>query len=795
MTTNIMNETKRNSLLVLRTNTAAMAMILTQLSLLLFMQFKIIESVKNTIALPGCLEHCGQIPIPFPFGIGTNCSLSEEFNINCNELYIDGTPSPYFLSGISNYASNDHSWVPYEILNISLSLGQARVSNRIFYQCYNSKTKTMDYPAGYQFSVPDYGRLNHSDLYFQFPDLSFGERPFWLNTEKNIFTVIGCNTLGYLFLDATTNYSVGCLSSCDSLQTVMKYGSCSGIGCCQTAISRETNWFNFQFDERYNNLEVYNFSRCSYAMVVEEAEFNFNTTYITTDVLRYSNATLPMVIDWAIGNMTCDIAQTNKLSYACRSDHSVCLNSSSGHGGYLCNCSHGYQGNPYLEGGCQDIDECADLETCSKSGKCHNFQGGYRCSCSFGWRTNHNNPEQCDLNMALVIGTAIGVVALSFVAVGIYVVLQRRNLSKVKEKYFQQHGGWILLEKIKSNQGFGFTIFTKQQVEQATNNFGSANILGRGGQGTVYRGTLKDQTVAIKKCKFVDENKKKEFGKEMLILSQINHRNIVKILGCCLEVEVPMLVYEFIPNGTLYHYIHFKKQGSPISLATRLRIARESAEALAYLHTSASPPIFHGDVKSANILLDKNYTAKVSDFGASILVPTDEAQFVTLVQGTCGYLDPEYMQSSQLTDKSDVYSFGVVLLELLTSKPVIDFDAPENERNLSSRFLSAMEENKMKELVDDEIKHEEDMGLIWAVAELAKECLCMKREERPMMKNIAEELHRISKLKHHPWEQEYNTEETETMLSEQTRHDNDIELTGNYINIDQEAEESIAIDR
>ncbi|XP_078149929.1 wall-associated receptor kinase 3-like [Carex rostrata] len=337
--------------------------------------------------------------------------------------------------------------------------------------------------------------------------------------------------------------------------------------------------------------------------------------------------------------------------------------------------------------------------------------------------------RECHLNGALLIGTGASIVALLFIGFGIYVVLERRNLSKLKQKYFQQHGGWILLEKIKSNQGFGFTIFTKQQVEQGTSNFDSANILGHGGHGTVYRGTLRDQTVAIKKCKIVDESRKKEFGKEMLILSQINHKNIVKILGCCLEVEVPMLVYEFIPNGTLYDTIHYKMQGSRISLATRLRIAHKSAEALAYLHTSASPPIFHGDVKSANILLDQNYMAKVSDFGASILAPTDEVQFVTIVQGTCGYLDPEYMQSCQLTDKSDVYSFGVVLLELLTSKPVIDFDAPKEERSLSSRFLSVMEENKMLELVDDEIKHEDDMELIRAVAELAKECLRMTYDE------------------------------------------------------------------
>ena len=164
----------------------------------------------------------------------------------------------------------------------------------------------------------------------------------------------------------------------------------------------------------------------------------------------------------------------------------------------------------------------------------------------------------------------------------------------------------------------------------------------------------------------IDEQHKKEFGKEMLILAQVNHRNVVKLLGCCLEVEVPMLVYEFVPNGTLFDLIHNNNHGWRISLATRLGIAHESADAIAYLHSSASTPILHGDIKSPNILLDMDHQAKVSDFGASILAPTDKSQFITLVHGTCGYLDPEYMQTNLLTDKSDVYSFGVLLFEIVS---------------------------------------------------------------------------------------------------------------------------------
>ena len=302
--------------------------------------------------------------------------------------------------------------------------------------------------------------------------------------------------------------------------------------------------------------------------------------------------------------------------------------------------------------------------------------------------------------------------------------------------------------KSRQGQGHSFTLFTKEELEDATSKFDERFVLGKGGNGTVYRGSLRDgRVVAIKRCRVVadDERQRREFGKEMFILSQVNHRKIVKLYGCCLEVEVPMLVYQFIPNGNLYELIH-RHGAPPLPLSLRLKIAHEAAEALAYLHSMASPPIIHGDVKSPNILLDENYTVKVSDFGASVLAPTDNAHLVTLVQGTRGYLDPEYMQTCRLTDKSDVYSFGVVLLELLTRRKALAMAAPEEERSLAAHFLSCVRDGRLGGLVDARIRDEAGGEVIEMVAALAKRCLEMSGERRPSMIEVAEELDRIRKL-------------------------------------------------
>ena len=346
------------------------------------------------------------------------------------------------------------------------------------------------------------------------------------------------------------------------------------------------------------------------------------------------------------------------------------------------------------------------------------------------------------------LGSGLGALALVSGVWWLRKFLIKRQMTKQKNKFFKRNGGLLLQQQLYTRDGNVETtkIFSSGELEKATENFSENRVLGQGGQGTVYKGMLVDgSTVAVKKSKIIDEDKLQEFINEVVILSQINHRHIVKLLGCCLETEVPILVYEFILNGNLFQHIHEESDDYSMIWGMRLRIAVDVAGALSYLHSSASSPIYHRDIKSTNILLDEKHRAKVADFGTSRSITIDQTHWTTVVSGTVGYVDPEYYRSSQFTEKSDVYSFGVVLAELITGdKPVVTIQNTRETISLSEHFKLAVKEKRLSDVMDARIKEDCKMKQVMAVANLAVKCLSSKGNKRPNMREVFTELERIS---------------------------------------------------
>ncbi|KAI5428498.1 wall-associated receptor kinase-like 2 [Lathyrus oleraceus] len=385
---------------------------------------------------------------------------------------------------------------------------------------------------------------------------------------------------------------------------------------------------------------------------------------------------------------------------------------------------------------------------------CKEDPDSFYCTCSQGrladGSCNESHGQKFPAKLVAALGVGIGVAFLVLFLVGykLYQYIQKRRASIRKEKLFRQNGGYLLQEKLSSyGNGEMAKLFTGEELQRATDNYSPSRFLGQGGYGTVYKGMLPDGTiVAVKKSKQLDRNQVEAFVNEVVILSQINHRNIVKLLGCCLETETPLLVYEYINNGNLSQHIHRKDNESPLSWEIRLRIACEVAGAVAYMHFSASIPILHRDIKPTNILLDSNYSAKVSDFGTSRTIPLDKTHLTTAVGGTFGYMDPEYFQSNQFTDKSDVYSFGVVLVEIITGRKPITFNDEDEGQNMTAHFLSAMKDNQLSLVVDKTVLKEARKDDILGIANLAMRCLRLNGKKRPTMKEVSAELEALRKV-------------------------------------------------
>ncbi|RVW95736.1 Wall-associated receptor kinase 2 [Vitis vinifera] len=558
-------------------------------------------------AKEGCLDKCGDVSIPYPFG----------------------KPSP---------EGNN-----VQVLDISLE-GELLILNYVSHDCYNRS-----------------GGLD--SLYSYGSHLTPGQ--FNISSTRNKFTMVGCDTYAWFRGQrGEESYRTGCMSLCDNI-TAVRNGSCSGNGCCQTSIPDELSDIRLTLGTFNNYSEIWEFNPCGYAFIVEESHFTFSSDDLK-DLKGIEK--LPMVFDWAFGKETCQVEDENsQTNYACKGNSS-CNKRKTGWG-YLCNCSEGYQGNPYLESGCQDINECENsiLNKCENPETCVNTQGNYTCSCPMWYQGDGKiDGQRCIPNRLQMIHAAMGIgIALLVLLVSstwLFWALKKRRFIKLKKKYFQQNGGSELRQLSRQGSTARIKIFTFEELEKATKKYDESNIIGRGGFGTVYKGTLTDgRIVAIKKSKMVEPKPR--------------------------------------------------------------------------------------DVKSTNILLDAEYNVKVCDFGASRLVPLDQTQLSTAVQGTPGYLDPESMQTNQVTEKSDVYSFGVVLVELLTGKKALFFDRPKEQRILTIEQWKPYADLK--------------------VAQLAKRCLSIKGEDRPTMKEVVLELEIVRMIGENA---EQNPEDNAYLLRKSSAH-------------------------
>ncbi|XP_058006606.1 receptor-like serine/threonine-protein kinase ALE2 isoform X2 [Hevea brasiliensis] len=287
-------------------------------------------------------------------------------------------------------------------------------------------------------------------------------------------------------------------------------------------------------------------------------------------------------------------------------------------------------------------------------------------------------------------------------------------------------------------------VYSLNDIERATNKFDSSRILGEGGFGVVYSGQLDDgRKVAVKVLKRDDQHGGREFLAEVEMLGRLHHRNLVKLIGICTEEHTRCLVYELIPNGSVESHLHgVDKETDPLNWDARMKIALGAARGLAYLHEDSNPRVIHRDFKSSNILLEHDFTPKVSDFGLARAAMEEENKHIsTHVMGTFGYLAPEYAMTGHLLVKSDVYSYGVVLLELLTGRKPVDLSQPPGQENLVG-YARPLLTNKegLETIIDPAIKFTVSFDTIVKVAAIASMCVQPEVSHRPFMGEVVQAL-------------------------------------------------------
>uniref|UniRef100_M1BNW9 Receptor-like serine/threonine-protein kinase n=1 Tax=Solanum tuberosum TaxID=4113 RepID=M1BNW9_SOLTU len=299
-------------------------------------------------------------------------------------------------------------------------------------------------------------------------------------------------------------------------------------------------------------------------------------------------------------------------------------------------------------------------------------------------------------------------------------------------------GECILTGSKVENEDMELPLFDLVTVTSATGNFSSANVIGEGGFGPVYKGILPNgQAIAVKRLSEYSGQGIQELKNEIVLISKLQHRNLVKLLGCCLEGEERMLIYEFMPNASLDYFIFDPSRKASLGWKNRFEIAMGISRGLLYLHQDSRLRIIHRDLKTSNILLDSDMNAKISDFGLAKIFGGDQVEGETKsIVGTFGYMSPEYIVDGKYSVKSDVYSIGVIILEIVSGRKNRKFRHLDHHHNLLGHAWLLWSEGNALELIDESIKESFSESQVLRCIQVGLLCVQKLPEDRPTMASV-----------------------------------------------------------
>ncbi|KAJ9152693.1 hypothetical protein P3X46_026229 [Hevea brasiliensis] len=295
------------------------------------------------------------------------------------------------------------------------------------------------------------------------------------------------------------------------------------------------------------------------------------------------------------------------------------------------------------------------------------------------------------------------------------------------------------VSSVEAQQNIGWgRWYSLKELEVATRGFAEENVIGEGGYGVVYKGVLEDgSVVAVKNLLNNKGQAEKEFRVEVEAIGKVRHKNLVGLIGYCAEGARRMLVYEYVDNGNLEQWLHGDVGPvSPLPWDIRMKVAIGTAKGLAYLHEGLEPKVVHRDVKSSNILLDKKWNPKVSDFGLAKLLGSESSYVTTRVMGTFGYVSPDYASTGMLNEGSDVYSFGVLLMEVITGRSPIDYSRPAGEMNLVDWFKGMVASRRGDEVLDPLVEVQPSPRALKRTLLVCLRCIDLDANKRPKMGQV-----------------------------------------------------------